>query len=212
MTRKHLLRATVTGVALAIFAAACAPDAATGPAPQASGSLLGGLTSTVTGVTNTVTGIVLPAVKRTSALPSDITVVQTIGSAGGTIAIPGSGVRVIFAPGAVSTPTTITATANAGSYVAYTFSPHITFNAPVTIAQDMSNVQTTGLLGGLASLQGGYMQNGILDLNTALGTVTVTEELPATSSIVTAPDGHSFLETRYDVKHFSGYILTGGRQ
>lgn len=205
MTRKHLFRATLTGVALTIAAVACSPDRLASPAPQASGSLLGSLTSTVT-------GIVLPAVKRTSALPSDVTVVQTIGSAGGTISIPQAGVRVIFAPGAVSVPTTITATANAGSYVAYTFSPHMTFNAPVTVAQDMSNVLTTGLLGGLASLQGGYMQDGILDLNTVLGTVTVTEQLPATSSMVTAPDGHTYLETRYDVRHFSGYILTGGRQ
>lgn len=212
MIRKNLLRVTLTAVALTVAAVACSPDRIAAPAPQASGSLLGGLVGTVTTVTNTVTGVVLPAVKRTSALPSDVTVVQTIGSAGGTISIPQAGVRVIFAPGAVSTPTTITATANAGSYLAYTFSPHITFNAPVTVAQDMSNVQTTGLLGGLASLQGGYMQNGILDLNTVLGTVTVTEQLPATSSIVTAPDGHSYLETRYAVKHFSGYILTGGRQ
>jgi hypothetical protein len=212
MIRKNLLRVTLTGVALTIAAVACSPDRIAAPAPQASGSLLGGLVGTVTTVTNTVTGVILPAVKRTTALPSDVTVVQTIGSAGGTISIPQAGVRVIFAPGAVSTPTTITATANAGSYLAYTFSPHITFNAPVTVAQDMSHVQTTGLLGGLASLQGGYMQNGILDLNTVLGTVTVTEQLPATSSVVTAPDGHSYLETRYDVKHFSGYILTGGRQ
>lgn len=210
MSSKNLVRATLMGVALTIAAVACSPDAVT--APRASGSLLGGLVGTVTTVTNTVTGIVLPAVKRTTALPSDVTVVQTIGSAGGTISIPKAGVRVIFAPGAVSAPTTITATANAGSYLAYTFSPHMTFNAPVTVAQDMSNVQTTGLLGGLASLQGGYMQNGILDLNTVLGTVTVTEQLPATSSMVAAPDGHTYLETRYSVKHFSGYILTGGRQ
>lgn len=208
------IRAIVAGLALTAVAVACAPDKMTAPPPaQTSGSLLGLVGGLLGGVVNTVTSLLLPAVHRGTSLPTDVAVTKTIGAAGGTISIPQAGMTITFAPGAVSAPTTITATANAGGYFAYTFQPHgITFNAPVVITQDMSDASTTGLLGGLLSVQGGYMADGISDLNQTSGTVTVSEQLPAATAWVPGANGSLIPVTSYSIHHFSGYILTGGRQ
>lgn len=213
MYPKLPIRAVLAGLALAAVAAGCAPDKVTAPAAaQSSGSLLGFLG----GVVNTVTGILVPAVQRGTALPSDISVSQVIDESGGSIVLPQAGMRITFAPGAVSAPTTVEVTANAGGYYAYSFAPHgIKFNAPVVITQDMSNAQTSllsGLLGGLLSVQGGYMADGISDLDQSTGNVLVTEQLPATTTYVVQPDGVLVPVTSYAIHHFSGYILTGGRQ
>lgn len=206
MRRKIPIRTILTALALSVTAA-CASDRIAAPATPASGSLLG----LVGGVVNTVDAILLPAVHRGNALAADVSVSQTIGSSGGTISIPQAGMTITFAPGAVSAPTTITATANAGGYYAYTFQPHgIQFNAPVVITQDMRYAQTTGLLGGLLSVQGGYMADGISDLNQSTGTVSVSEQLPAVTTYQTDASGTTYPVTTYTVKHFSGYILTGG--
>lgn len=210
MPRKLTVRATIVALGVAVMAAACAPDRVTAPAPaQSSGSLLG----LVGGVINTVTSLLLPAVQRGSVLARDISVSQTIGPDGGTISIPKAGMTITFSPGAVSAPVNITATANAGGYYVYTFKPHgIQFSAPVVITQDMSNAQASGLLGGLLSVQGGYMPDGISDLNLSTGNVSVSEQLPATTVYVQDASGQLVPMTSYSVQHFSGYILTGGRQ
>lgn len=219
MFRKPLLRTAVAGLGLAIVAAGCAPDNLTAPppaaVPQASGSLLGGLLGGVVGlvggVVNTVGGLLLPAVHRTSTLQSDVAVTQTIGPAGGVIAIPNTGMKIVFSPGAVTQPTAITATANAGSYAAYSFEPHgLQFSAPVVVMQDMSYVQTTGLLGGLSSVKGGYMSNGISDLDQSTGTVSVSEQYPTLTTYMLS-GGRVVPVTSYTIHHFSGYILTTGR-
>lgn len=221
MSHKLRTRATLAGLALAVLAVGCAPDQLTAPPATAravtpSGSLLGGLLGTVTGVVggvvNTVTSLLLPAVHRSKSLSTDVAVTQTIGIAGGTISIPQAGMRIVFSPGAVLQPTSITATANAGGYAAYSFEPHgIQFSAPVVVMQDASYLQTSGLLGGLGSVQGGYMSDGISDLDQSTGTVTVSEQLPATTSYMYF-NGHWTNVTSYSIKHFSGYILTTGRQ
>lgn len=213
MSHKLPVRSLLAGLALAVTAAACAPDKVTAPAAAPSGSLLGLVGGLVGGVVNTVAGLLLPAVHRGNALRTDVAVSQTIGPDGGTMSIPQAGMTITFAPGAVSTPTTITATANAGGYYAYTFEPHgIQFNAPVVITQDMRYAKTTGLLGGLLTVQGGYMANGISDLNQSTGNVTVAEQLPAVTSYQVDSNGQLVPVTIYGIKHFSGYILTGGRQ
>lgn len=211
MRRKLPVRTILAALALSVTAAACASDRVTAPAAPASGSLLGLVGGVVGGVVNTVNAILVPAVHRGNALSSDVAVSKTIGSAGGTISIPQAGMTITFAPGAVSAPTTITATANAGGYYAYSFQPHgIQFNAPVVITQDMRYAQTTGLLGGLLSVKGGYMADGISDLNQSTGTVSVSEQLPAATTYKTDSTGTVYPVTTYTVKHFSGYILTGG--
>lgn len=221
MSHKLPTRATLAGLALAVLAVGCAPDQLTAPQAtakvvQPSGSLLGGLLGTVTGVVggvvNVVGSLLLPAVQRSNALPTDVAVTQTIGVTGGTISIPQAGMKIVFSPGALTQPTSITATANAGGYVAYSFEPHgIQFSAPVVVMQDASYVQTSGLLGGLSSVQGGYMSDGISDLDQSTGTVTVSEQLPTSTSFMYF-NGHWTNVTSYTIKHFSGYILTGGRQ
>lgn len=208
------IRAIVAGLALTAVAVACSPDKMTAPPPaQTSGSLLGFVGGLLGGVVNTVTSLLLPAVHRGTSLPTDVAVTQTVGPAGGVISIPQAGMTITFSPGAVSAPTTITATANAGGYYAYSFEPHgIKFNAPVVITQDMSNARTSGLLGGLLSVQGGYMADGISDLDQASGNVTISEQLPAVTVWLPGLNGQIVPTTSYSIHHFSGYILTGGRQ
>lgn len=217
MFRKPLLRATIIGLGLTIVAAGCASDQLTAPPPttqtaQASGSLLGGLLGGVVGlvggVVTLVGNLLVPAVQRSSTLSSDVVVSQTIDSRGGSISIPKAGMRITFSPGAVSAPTTVTVTANAGQYIAYSFEPHgIQFAAPVVISQDMSNINTSNY----GSLMGGYMANGITDLDPSTGTVNVTEQYPVVSSYGWL-NGRFVPITSFTIKHFSGYILTGGRQ
>src|SRR5262249_35208534 len=122
----------------------CAPDVGTPVEPSSAmshsllGNVVGGLTNTVGNVTgsavNAVVSLVrVPVVTRSSALPPDVPVTQTIGTAGGTIAMPQADLTITFAPGAVTSNTPITVTAYAGTALAFGFGPHgLVFKAPVT--------------------------------------------------------------------------------
>jgi len=218
MSHKLRTRATLAGLALAVLAVGCAPDQLTAPPATAravtpSGSLLGGLLGTVTGVVggvvNLVGSLLVPAVQRSSTLPQDIVAQQTIDSRGGSISLPGAGMRITFSPGAVSAPTTVTVTAHAGDYLAYSFEPHgIQFTAPVVVTQDLSNAQASSF----SRLMGGYMPDGISDLDPSTGTVTVSEQYPTVTTYGRGVDGRYGYMTNFTIKHFSGYILTTGRQ
>lgn len=217
MFRKPLLRA-IAGLGLTIIAVGCAPDQLTAPqaraqAVQPAGSLLGGLVGGVVdavgGVVTIVGNLLVPAVHRTSTLPQDVVVQQTIGSRGGSITVTQAGMRITFAPGAVSEPTTITVTAHAGDYLAYSFEPHgIQFAAPVVISQDMTGIDSQGV----STLLGGYMPDGLSDLNPTSGIVNVSEQYPTVTTFGRRVDGSWGTILTFGIRHFSGYILTGGRQ
>ena len=154
MIAKLPIRSFLTGLGLVLLGAACSPERISAPAaaPTPSAGLLSSLTGLVSGTTSTLTKV--PVVTRNTALSTDISVTQTIGSAGGglakpaprrtvtfragggsapppitltaggVISMPAAGLTVTFSAGAVSAPTAITVTAFAGNKVAYGFEPH----------------------------------------------------------------------------------------
>jgi hypothetical protein len=162
------------------------------PTVGASPDLLGGIVGTLTNL------IVVPAVQRRTPLATPITVVKTIGSAGGTLSIPAAGVTVVVPSGALSSSTVITMTARSGSLVAYDFAPHgITFAKPLVFTQDLS-VTNVGLLQRAFLKLAYYSDPSLLGRTVA----TVTELLSGLLS------GNTFTAK---INHFSGYILTCGR-
>jgi hypothetical protein len=211
MSLLSILRRQRRSIALSAIAllAACSTDVPTGPrsvaAPDAPNvSLLGGVAGGVTGVVGgVVTVLTQPLLATTITRRSPIAaekVVAVIGRSGGTIRLPNAGLTVVIPYGAVSTTTTFTVSAPAGTAVLYEFGPHGTkFAVPLKVTQDLSRT-TYSLLGGL-TLKAGYYKDGSADLsnNTAL----VTEVLPVTLS--------SLLGTAtFSVGHFSGYMMSTG--
>src|SRR5689334_16216719 len=147
---------TFAVAAIATFAAsACSnePPAAPksiAPPTATSQTLLGGLLNT--GATSTKT--IVPLL-RTTPLASDITVSQTIGPLGGTIAIPAAGLTLVVPPLAVSKATNFAITARKGTYIAYDMEPHGTkFLVPLVATQSLANTNVRTLAS--VSLSVGY--------------------------------------------------------
>jgi hypothetical protein len=188
--------------------------AAATPGASASAGLLGAIlqapTTLVQTVSQVVSDILYPVVQRKVALAHPITVTRQIGVAGGSISIPEAGLTITFARGALLKSTPITATADSGRAVSYEFGPHGTqFQAPVTIAQDMSFTTLADKTSSASNIQGGYTPHGLGDIVNGL-LARVAELLKATTTIVIGSDGKAHLGTSsFIVKHFSGYILIG---
>jgi hypothetical protein len=188
----------IGALALALALASCSSDQATAPfqtkAPASpSTNLISVLTTTLHLTTARV-------VRRTTPLQQPITVTKTIDWYGGTLSIPEAGVTVTVPRGALSASTTITMTARAGAAIAYDFAPHgITFNEPLTLTQSLRG--TTASLLSFSDLQLAYYSDPSLigDL-----TAVVSELIDGVSGIMT----WSFSAP---IRHFSGYILTCGR-
>src|SRR5262249_43073477 len=100
--------ATLTASACSNESPSAPPNAAAPAAASQSLLGLGGTTSTKT---------VIPLL-RTTPLPADVTVSQTIGALGGTISIPSAGLTLVVPPLAVGKATNFVITARKGSYVA----------------------------------------------------------------------------------------------
>jgi hypothetical protein len=166
-----------------------APRATAAPSAPASHSLLGGLLGTTIHVT---------ALTRTTPLPAPITVSKKIGILGGSFAIPQAGLTVVVPPLAVLRTTTFTATALAGSAVAYDFGPHMRFAAPLVATQSL--IGTAAASGGLVnplSLKVGYFPDSD-DITSVTELLDVGIDLLNQTSIVT-------------LWHFSGYMWASGR-
>jgi hypothetical protein len=209
--KRHSLKlfALLLGVTT-LTTSACSPDAASPVAPAPHASLLTSLTSTVGGLVKAILTPV-PGVSRNQPLAQDVSVTQSIGPAGGTIALPGAGTTIVFAPGAVTKATAITATANAGSLITYSFAPHgITFKAPVTLTVDVTNTNIAQHPELAPTLGGGYMPNGLLDLD-GLGNALISELIPATAQTTGTGTATTVTSASFTIPHFSGYILAGGR-
>ncbi len=180
--------------ALAPSSAAPIATSATGPSKD----LLGGLVGGVVGIVQNLT--VMPGLQRATPLAADITVTQTVGSAGGTLSIPAAGVTVVVPAGALATNTVITMTARKGSLVAYDFAPHgIVFAKPLVFTQKLAG--TNASLLNVPDLQLGYYTDPAL--LTAVGG-TVSELLGGTVNLL------SWTYTG-NIKHFSGYMIGCGR-
>jgi predicted small lipoprotein YifL len=155
-----------------------------------SSDLLGSLTSLLS----------MKGVQRTTALSAPITVSKSIGSEGGTLAIPAAGVTVVIPQGALTTTTTITMTARAGTLIAYDFAPHgIVFAKPLVFKQSLKGTNVSLLTAPFLRLA--YYADA--SLLTKVGAL-VTELL---GGVV---DTLSWTFTG-SISHFSGYILTSGR-
>lgn len=211
MSRKHLLRSTLTGLGLAILGVGCAPDAATAPQATVAASLSPASSTLITSVVPAIVGkISVPIVARSTPLSRDITVTRDIGQSGGKITIGEAGLTLTFAPGAVQQTTAITVTAYAGKFVSYGFGPHgIHFSAPVTIEQDAKKTSISNDVSGVSKLFGAYTPDGLSDV-TADGRAVVSE-LRGTRSKIGTVLGHERVESvSFVIEHFSGYILMGG--
>ena len=209
--RKVLLTLASISALGALAACADAPTAAP-RAPEAPSQLLGlPLTEPLDPLTAPLEGtleklgvpLVSTALRRTTALPSDITVSATISGDGGVIAIPAAGLRVEFPRGAiVGEPVKVTARAVAGRLVAYEFEPHgIRFARPVRMTQELRG--TEWLKVNPLFLKAVYFESDS-DLDVANGLVRVAEVLPATLNVLSG-------RLSFNVEHFSGYAVSTGR-
>lgn len=202
--KASLRRISLLAAGLALFSACSsepisAPQARVEtPATAPSKDLLGGLIGGVVGVVQHL--IVMPGLQRNTPLAANITVTQTIGSAGGTLSIPAAGVTVVVPAGALNSNTLITMTARQGSLVAYDFAPHgIVFAKPLVFTQKL--VGTNASLLSVPFIQLGYYSDpGLL---TAVGGI-VSELLGGTVNLL------SWTYTG-NIKHFSGYMVGVGR-
>jgi hypothetical protein len=118
---------------------------------------------------------------------------------GGSLTLPGTGLTVIVPPFAVTRPITLTATAQAGSSVAYDFGPHGThFNLPLVMVQDLTHVQMSGV--NPLDMFAGYYSS----VDDAAGTASITELLNLGVNVAN-------LNAVFTVTHFSGYLIATGR-
>ena len=211
--RKFLTTLALIAAVGSIAACADAPTAAP-PAPEAPRDLFGipilePVTETLTGtLEQTTTAVGLPLVsttlKRTTVLEKEVVASATIGYYGGTIALPGTGLRVEIPRGAISGDAVrITARAIPGRYVAYEFQPHgLRFAQPVRLSQELAGtqwLQTNPLL-----MKAVYFKDGS-QLDALTGLVRVDEVLPATVDVLRG-------RVSFQVGHFSGYAVSTGRQ
>jgi hypothetical protein len=138
--------------------------------------------------------------QRLTPLPSNITTTKVIGSGGGTITVSGAGLTVSVPAGAVAYPTTFTVTALAGRPVAYEFGPHgIKFAKPLTMSQDLRVSYPSSDALAYAHFHAGYFSSTTSLIDNLLRAV-VSELLPATTDA-------SNMVVRFNVSHFSGYLV-----
>jgi hypothetical protein len=179
-------------VAVLVFAVGCqVADAPTTPEAR-------GTPRAVAARTILSSPVTVDPLLRLTPLSAPITVSKKIGVLGGTIAVPGTGLTVVVPALAVSSTTTFSVTALAGSGVAYDFSPHGTFNVPLVMTQDLSatQAQSGGSVNPL-SLFAAYFPN-------ANNITSVTELLNVGVNL-------SGQLATFTVTHFSGYIMASGR-
>ncbi|GAC1481384.1 MAG: hypothetical protein NVS1B4_26540 [Gemmatimonadaceae bacterium] len=123
---------------------------------------------------------------------------------GGSVVLPGSGMRLIVPAHAVARDMTITVTAIPGDLVAYDFQPHgLVFSAPVVLEQSFEGTDAANNSSLHGQLVGGYFPDASMLASTAAGLSTVVEFEPTdvdpTSGTV-----------RITLSHFSGYIVALG--
>lgn len=191
--------------AATVLVTACA-DSTRGPATapvapsEASAQLLGGLLGTVTG---TVGSLLASPVHRKAALANDVSWSFYAGPLGAKSSNPDVGLTVQVPYGALDRTVKITVTALKGTAVAYRFEPHLEFDRPVVLTQDLNQVNT-GLLGSglLSSFQGAHFEGDAPEMTDG-GLAIVTEVVGAVVNLFSK-------NVSFGVRHFSGWILTSG--
>jgi hypothetical protein len=187
--QKQILRLGV--LVLAAMAAACGTDQPTAPQPSA-------LRAPVIKNPPVLTG----ALTREQPLAEDITVSKTIGSEGGVLEIPETGLKLTVPQNAVSKPTTFTATALKGSVVAYDFGPAgATFMPRLWVEQSLSGTTWYNIQNPM-HLQGAYFADAA-QLDQQRGRAFVNEILQTFVNI-------GQRKVTFPVSHFSGYMVASG--
>jgi hypothetical protein len=217
MIRSRFVRSFT--LVLATFVALSCGDLSTAPKvapPQAQAGLLSGVLGLVTGVVNGLLGTVLKVVGFKS-YPNGVdvrgikwadshanvvhSVSGTIGSEGGTLAIPGSDFLITFPKGALGSSTRITIKSDASDYVNYDMQPHgLTFYKPVIVTQHLRSTRVYKSSQALNSF-GAYLNK---DLNDLSGTVKAHEIEETT--IYGGQSGTPEIQT-WKLNHFSRYML-----
>ena len=146
------------------------------------------------------TGDTVVVLQRATPLPSNITVTKYIGSGGGTLTVPGAGLTVTVPAGAVAYPTAFSVTALAGRPVAYELGPHGSkFAKPLTMTQDLRVTYLNQASLSYLHFHAGYFTSSTNLIDFLLRAV-VSELLPASASA-------SDMTVRFNVSHFSGYLV-----
>lgn len=190
---------TMRLLAVASLFAVASCDSATAPTPTSASNSASRLLISPTTV---------KVVTRNTPLAAPISASATIGLLGGSINLPGTGMKIVFPALSVPAGTRITVTALAGNQVAYEFQPHgIRFLTPALITQNLtgtSAVNSGGLLNTLLNggLFGGYFAN-VSDLDPNAGTALVSELLGVALNL-------SSKTATFPVFHFSGYLVAMG--
>jgi hypothetical protein len=204
-SRSKLTRSTVArtagllaAAAAVVLASACSSDTISAPAKapeyRSSQFSIGGVTKTL---------FPMQPLTRNDPLTSPIVRTFTITKGGGKLEIKETGLRVDVPAGAISKNSlTITVTALAGSAVAYDFQPHGTvFLKPLDFQQELDGTSWERLrYKGLAV--GGYFET-VSQLSVLSGLALLDEVYP-----IMLDDKRA----SFDIRHFSGYLVSSGRQ
>lgn len=189
--------ASLVAIAAAMMATACAGDSVTQPDISNRDSKItlssGALSTLVSALTLT----------RDNAVSAGVVRSFTFTQKGGTIDLrKETGLRIDVPEGAIPGSTlTITVTALAGNAVAYDFQPHGTvFLKPLAFRQDLSNTSWDKLTF-KGVVMGGYFKDPA-QIDLLHGTALLDELFPVT---------FNSKEITFEVKHFSGYMVSSGR-
>lgn len=159
----------------------------------------------ITASVDDILGLELRAVSWKKQLDGPLTVSQTIDAAGGTISMPQTGLTIEFPAGAVTTPVTITVTADA-KYVAYKMDPAGTqFLKDVRVTQALNTTSVYGIPL-LSQLYAAYIADDNASLN---GILPVLELEPSTTIFSLLSPLFPQVEV-WSIRHFSRYILASG--
>jgi hypothetical protein len=126
---------------------------------------------------------------------------------GATLLLPGADFSLTIPAGALSEPTAITVTANAGPFVAYEMQPHgLRFMKPVIAVQGLGTIATYGTDAGnsvrFAYLPEGWETIGANDLATPVEVEASTTILYGVKPVAESQE--------WILNHFSRYILISG--
>ena len=130
---------------------------------------------------------------------------ETIGAEGGVLELPQTGLVLRVPAGAVAQPTRFVVRSLTGHGVGYEFEPHgVAFARPLVLEQQLRGTARRHGAGEDVVIEGGYFADAS-QLDDAGGVAQLEEFRPAQVS----RDGSS---VRFEVHHFSGYVLATGRK
>ena len=195
-------RLAIAGGAIALTVLGGCADGPTAPAAAPLTPAAAPQTARINDVLGAAVGSLATVLKRSAPLPAQLTVSATIGSAGGTLSLPGTGLTLTVPADAVPAPTVFTITAPAGRGVWYEFGPSgAHFDVPLTVTQELPATLLSKLFGG-QMLDAVYFADGTQ--NEATGTALAKEILPITLNATGT-------RATFKVNHFSGYMVSSGR-